>query len=304
MRKGDISNLQLHKRCANAQQRLCCMEIGGFFHKIRDLDLGGLALINIDVRLTHQLRAATDVTSIHAICREICNVLAFEHFIFGVRVPIALSQPFHFCLSGYPPEWRARYDAMGYLKVDPLVTSAFASMLPLCWDELQNLNPTAQILFHEAAEYGLCHGISAPVIGRNGDIGIFSMARQLPLPDDESARLQLKAQVHWFATVLHETVHNILLTSKKPVLPKDSLTAREKDCLACVADGKTTAEIAALLDISERTVLFHIDNAGRKLGVSGRHNIVARSITLGEIQLSRHALSSSRPLPPVHETLH
>ena len=33
-----------------------------------------------------------------------------------------------------------------------------------------------------------------------------------------------------------------------------------------------------MLDITERTVLFHIESAGRKLGVSGRHTIISRAV--------------------------
>lgn len=260
--------------------------------------------MKVDASLADKLIAATDVSGMHAACREISESMGFEHFIYGLRIPISLSQPFHFCLSGFPSEWRSRYDAMGYLKIDPIVAAAFSSMLPVCWDEVTDIPPTAKTMFREAAEYGLCHGISSPIIGRNGEIGMLSLARREPIPTGAGERYELKACINWFSTVLHEAVHNMLLASKKPPLPKDSLTAREKDCLMWVADGKTTSEIAALLKITERTVLFHIENAGRKLGVSGRHNIIARAIALGEIELNHHVLSAVRALPAVHETLH
>ena len=51
------------------------------------------------------------------------------------------------------------------------------------------------------------------------------------------------------------------------------------------AEGKTGWEIGKLLGISERTVVFHVENAARKLGVFGRRQAVARAIALQLITL-------------------
>jgi DNA-binding response OmpR family regulator len=48
------------------------------------------------------------------------------------------------------------------------------------------------------------------------------------------------------------------------------LSDREIETLTWAARGKTSAEIAKLLDLSKRTVDFHIENARAKLGVSTR----------------------------------
>jgi LuxR family transcriptional regulator, quorum-sensing system regulator BjaR1 len=56
------------------------------------------------------------------------------------------------------------------------------------------------------------------------------------------------------------------------------LTARERDSLALVAEGKTDWEISVILGISEATARFHVDNARRKLGAVTRAQAVARMI--------------------------
>jgi DNA-binding NarL/FixJ family response regulator len=48
------------------------------------------------------------------------------------------------------------------------------------------------------------------------------------------------------------------------------LNDREIETLTWAARGKTSAEIAKVLDLSKRTVDFHIENARAKLGVSTR----------------------------------
>ena len=56
----------------------------------------------------------------------------------------------------------------------------------------------------------------------------------------------------------------------RPPPPKVSLTDREIEALSWSAQGKSSTDIAVLMNVSERTVNFHITNAMRKLGVATR----------------------------------
>ena len=66
-----------------------------------------------------------------------------------------------------------------------------------------------------------------------------------------------------------------------PAADTPALTARERDCLAFVADGRTDWQIAVLLGISEPTVRFHLNNARRKLNAVNRAQAVARFVGHG-----------------------
>ena len=57
------------------------------------------------------------------------------------------------------------------------------------------------------------------------------------------------------------------------------LNDREVETLARVAHGKTSAEVAQILELSKRTVDFHIDNARNKLGVSTRTEDAVKALT-------------------------
>jgi len=50
--------------------------------------------------------------------------------------------------------------------------------------------------------------------------------------------------------------------------------------LRCLMSGKSTKDIAAILEVSERTIKFHIDNIMKKLDAENRTHAVA--IVLGE----------------------
>ncbi len=56
-----------------------------------------------------------------------------------------------------------------------------------------------------------------------------------------------------------------------------ALNEREIECLTWSARGKTSPEIAQIVNISKRTVNFHIENACRKLNVSTRTEAVVKA---------------------------
>lgn len=256
-----------------------------------------------DRRITEALMQADDAPQLHSACRELAQLFGFEHYFYAVRLPLSFSDPYHFCLSGYPREWRERYDTLGYLRIDPIVHHIMSSSLPLIWDEVERSDPVVDAFFREASEHGLAHGVSSPVAGRHGDIAVLSLARgdRRPIAGDAVERHRLRSRLHWLATVLHESVRRLVLTGDGAPQVSAPLSDREKDCLLWAADGKTTADIGRALGITERTVLFHIESAGRKLGVSGRHSIIGRAVALGEIELHQQALRSVTAIPVMHE---
>ena len=55
-----------------------------------------------------------------------------------------------------------------------------------------------------------------------------------------------------------------------PAVPETSLTERELEILGLVARGRSNAEVASALWVTEQTVKFHLSNIFRKLDVSNR----------------------------------
>ncbi|WP_042117980.1 LuxR family transcriptional regulator [Rhizobium etli] len=64
----------------------------------------------------------------------------------------------------------------------------------------------------------------------------------------------------------------------------DSLTDREIDCLNWTAAGKTSAEIAEILALSEHTVNHYLNRATKKLDTVNRTQAVAKALRIGLIK--------------------
>ena len=71
---------------------------------------------------------------------------------------------------------------------------------------------------------------------------------------------------------------------ERPVLI-ETLTPREHEVLALVADGLRNREIAERLGITEHTVKFHLAAVFGKLGATSRTDAVRRGFQLGLIHL-------------------
>ncbi|MEU9216394.1 response regulator transcription factor [Streptomyces sp. NPDC048376] len=74
-----------------------------------------------------------------------------------------------------------------------------------------------------------------------------------------------------------------------PVPPEDlaTLTAREREITALVADGKSDKEIAAELFLSPLTVRTHVQRAKTKLGARDRAQLVAHAYRSGLVRRPR-----------------
>ena len=99
----------------------------------------------------------------------------------------------------------------------------------------------------------------------------------MPLPD-EPAWPRLLAEVRAF---LAEP--GAVPAASRFALPLGDLTPRERNVLECIARGLDNSEIAASLDLAEKTVRNHITRVFDKLGVQHRYQaiVLAREAGLG-----------------------
>jgi len=85
-----------------------------------------------------------------------------------------------------------------------------------------------------------------------------------------------------------------LRSTIEPVRPKDELTSRELEVLQLLAEGKCSKEVAALLNLSVKTVETHRANTMRKLGIHTIAELVLYAVRAGIVHV---------PLPYVDAAL-
>ena len=61
------------------------------------------------------------------------------------------------------------------------------------------------------------------------------------------------------------------------------LTDREMECLQWIAAGKSDWQIGKILNISQKTVNYHVENVKRKFGVATRIQAVVAAMRQGKL---------------------
>ena len=203
--------------------------------------------------------------------------LEFDHYSYGIRMPVPITRPRVELFSNYPQRWHTRYLERGYVAVDPTVRHGTKSLLPIVWSD--DVFASAPELWEEAHSFGLKVGWAQSSRDANGTAGMLSLARSgEPLSDMELVDKNLK--MTWLAQVAHLGMSRCL-TAK--LLPEGEirLTRQELAVLRWTGDGKTASDISEILQISESTVNFHIRNSVAKLGTANKLAAVLKAAMLG-----------------------
>ena len=198
-------------------------------------------------------------------------------------MPTSFVKPNIISISGYPDEWREVYKSEGYMKVDPSVAYCVGNVLPISWDKMQphkKENKEAWQMLGEARSYGLKSGMSFPLHSPTGESAMLSFVADEEHKDAKAKIENAMPYVHLFNAYMHEAVRKIFNSDSVSIA---KLTEREKQCLLWAAEGKTAWETGQILSISERTVIFHIQNSVEKLQVVNRQQAVARAVSSGLI---------------------
>ncbi|MCU1397238.1 MAG: two component transcriptional regulator, LuxR family [Acidimicrobiales bacterium] len=85
-----------------------------------------------------------------------------------------------------------------------------------------------------------------------------------------------------------------VLTASLTELPVNPLSVRERQVLACLADGLSNAEVALKLFVSRETVKTHVAHVLRKLEVDDRVAAVDKAIRIGLLASQRHTSTHRR----------
>lgn len=225
------------------------------------------------------IMAADSEQSLLDVVRKSATALGFDHFMLGIEVSRPLLKPVQHVSSGYPLAWRRIYADKEYAWKDPTVSHCKRLATPLVWSEAM-YPAQSRDLWEDSRAHGIGFGMSIPVHDFTGSKSMFSLARDQPMDPDTGVLEHVMACALVLASCAHFVMNRLIvpgLLSK--VDPK--LTARERECLAWTAKGKTAAEVGMILQISEATAVFHLNNMVRKFNVANKTQAIAVGVAMG-----------------------
>lgn len=182
--------------------------------------------------------------------------------------------------TNVPETQVAKYRSRQYAAVDPIVQRTLRGEAPrllsgIGEERLSNLERKVFGSYHCAS--GVVDGLAVPVRRSVHPDGVITFGGVNP---------DLSAPAQAALTVLGHIVYGRLeeLRAATFTPAKLLLSPRETEVLGWVAKGKSDAETAIILGMSERTARFHMANAKAKLSASTRVQAVTRALDLGLIE--------------------
>jgi DNA-binding CsgD family transcriptional regulator len=182
-------------------------------------------------------------------------------------------------MTTYPSSWVEQYRANRYDRIDPVIARSITTTLPFAWsvDRFDTkLTNKQKWLLEEASAFGIRHGVTIPIHDRQAKVATLTLAACETRSAFDARVEQCRHELHLVAIYLHAQLRNVTLASITPLRP--CLTPREMSCLQWAARGKSALDTAEIISVSRRTVVFHTENAKRKLGVATVQQAVAKGL--------------------------
>ncbi|ENM7328903.1 transcriptional regulator SdiA [Escherichia coli] len=204
--------------------------------------------------------------------------LEYDYYSLCVRHPVPFTRPKVAFYTNYPESWVSYYQAKNFLAIDPVLNPENFSQGHLMWND--DLFSEAQPLWEAAHAHGLRRGVTQYLMLPNRALGFLSFSRcstgEIPILSDE---LQLKMQL-----LVRESLMALMRLNDEIVMtPEMNFSKREKEILKWTAEGKTSAEIAMILSISENTVNFHQKNMQKKINAPNKTQVACYADATGLI---------------------
>ena len=221
---------------------------------------------------------------LESLWQELKDMTGLKGIIFGAAISGANNDLLESHLYTYdiPKGWLSYYGENDCVTSDPVMGAAMETGTVMTWAESiewsithkkydQNMDSFREI----AASFGLKFGV---VVGKRAHAITQTLActsvtnGEEPISDDTLLLLR------------HVLPHLNEILVRPGFIPSPELSKREVEVLGWAKVGKSYWETSQILNISERTVKFHLENSYKKLNVTNRSQAVAKAMQLGVIR--------------------
>jgi LuxR family quorum-sensing transcriptional regulator LasR len=235
------------------------------------------------------LRHAPDVETFDAAIGSAAVALGFPSYacvVFRQRGQWLNRGTAPFRCGNLPPECLDLDKAPSRLQPDSIPFRAATGRRPFVWRRDGTPAPHAEASAGDettsSARLSL-RGLALPVHGPQGEFGFLSVATAAHDPGFPERVATARHALHVVAIEAHAMAVEKFMTPPAPAA--GGLTSKEREVLRWIALGKTSYEIAVILERSEATVNFHLAAILRKLEASNRPHAVLKALELDELSL-------------------
>lgn len=222
-----------------------------------------------------------------ALCHRIGEAtmnMGFEKVMFVVLPFQSASLDVAYVWTNCAPEWTYRYRQQSFDLLDPMLRHCFRSTVPFIWDASCFVTPAQRQLYDIARGHGMSSGVTLPVRGIKGELGMFTCATSDDIDITRDRCANSLACLSLLRDIVTDTLARRAFDTRLNGVPR--LSRREAECLKWHAAGKTSWEIGHILNVTESCINFHFTNIRRKFNVSRRHEAVLKAIEWGLINVT------------------
>ncbi|QYJ06000.1 helix-turn-helix transcriptional regulator [Qipengyuania flava] len=180
-----------------------------------------------------------------------------------------------------PIEYQRLYVGEQYRRRDPIPRLTFEHGPVLTWTQAKRLGASdrdAQWFFGVLKEMGVTNWLSVALFGPRNRDG-YAAVQFSDDPDQfDPSRL---SEIQSLLSTAHLQICKIMDEGK----PTVSLSEREREVLRWMGHGKSSSDIAAILDISPETVRTYVRRIYDKLDTNDRVTATVRALKLGLVEL-------------------
>ncbi|KAA3514166.1 helix-turn-helix transcriptional regulator [Agrobacterium rosae] len=225
-----------------------------------------------------QLKTQFDIFRFLKKITEAWGMKAFMVINLPSHIALELSQ--YTVITNWPAELLHQYDHEGLLSRSNVLRTLKQSSVPFRVDLEFTTRGHDDVFAKKISDlfgrFGMTSALWFPVQDPSGQRGAVSFHG-----DNIDLAPRCVAEIAYIsAHVFSRLAYVRSLDSRIP----ETLTDREIDCLNWTAAGKTSAEIAEILTLSEHTVNHYLNRATKKLNTVNRTQAVAKALRVGIIK--------------------
>lgn len=233
--------------------------------------------------LLENFKTATNLADLSLMLQESSLHLGFTYFAMVQHVDFGNATSRGFRIHNYPQSWAEWFDQHGLGMTDPVHRASHAALAGFRWTEIPGMIPLSERdrqVLAAARDHGLTDGYTVPAHVPGELLGSCTFA--LAANDDVDA--QMLPVAHLIGQFAFEASRRV--TGARKVGASLTLTGRQLECIMYVGRGKTDAEIAQILGLSENTVVEHLKNARHRYNAAARAVLPVRALYDGALSFA------------------